>query len=117
MLSSHRPSWRDPRVLSTLSMVFLAGALTGALTMRVGLHDRLHGGELSYQQLKTELNLTPDQANKIKMILDDFVKYNQDIESQVDSVRANGKTQIKSVLNEDQKKRFEKICEQAQNRR
>jgi len=116
MLSSHRPSWRDPRVLSTLSMVFLAGALTGALTMRVGLHDRLHGGELSYQQLKSELSLTPDQADKIKLILDDFVKYNQDIETQVEDVRATGKNQIKAVLNEEQKRRFEKICKQAQNR-
>jgi len=113
---SHRASWQDPRVLSTLLLVFLAGALTGALTMRAGLHDRLHGAELSYERLKAELDLDARQSEQIKSILDDFVKYNQDLQTQVEDVRATGKNRILAILNPDQKKRFERICAEVQAR-
>ncbi len=36
------PAERNPKVLSTLAFVFLAGAVVGALTMRLGLHEKLH---------------------------------------------------------------------------
>ncbi len=102
-------------------MVFLVGALTGAIGMREGLHEQLHRSaaywrgdkaEFSYEQLKTELNLTPEQSDRLKTILDDFVKYHEDLEAQIEDVRATGRNRIVQILTPEQRKRFEKLSNQ-----
>ena len=113
---SHRASWRDWRVLVTLLLVFLAGGLAGASVMRFLIHDRIHGGELSYERLHQELNLTSAQAERIKMILNDFVKFNQDLQTQIEDTRATGKNRIMNILDPAQKKKFEAICKEVQAR-
>jgi hypothetical protein len=123
MVSSHA-TWRNPRILATLFMVFLAGGFIGAWTMRQ-VHRRFHemltfqpnsATQLSYDQLKDELQLSPDQAQKLKSILDDFVNYNQDLQSQIEDYRATGKNRIRSILNPAQQQQFEKLCKQIQTR-
>lgn len=119
-----RTSWQDPRILTVLLLVFLAGALSGALTMQAGLHNKLHPGSelpipgtrISYDRLKTDLNLTPQQAESIRMILDDMLKYHQDLQTQIEDARATGKNRIRAVLNVDQKQQFEQLCKQTQSR-
>ena len=37
-----RAPWQNPRVVTTLMLVFLAGAASGALSMHFGMHDWLH---------------------------------------------------------------------------
>jgi Spy/CpxP family protein refolding chaperone len=119
MVSSHA-TWRNPRILAMLLMVFLAGGFIGAWTMRQ-IHRRIHetptfqpknGTLLSYDQLKDQLNLSPDQSQKLKSILDDFVKYNQELQSQIEDYRATGKNRIRSILNPSQQQQFEKLCDQ-----
>ena len=121
MFDSERPSWQNPKILTTLVLVFLAGALTGAIGMREGLHEQLHRSaaywrsdkaEFSYQRLKTELNLTPEQSDRLKTILDDFVKYHEDLEAQIEDVRATGRNRIVQILTPDQRKRFEQLSNQ-----
>ena len=122
MFASDRTSWQNPRILTTLVMVFLCGALAGAITMRSGLHDKLHRSaatywkddqnEFSYDRLKKELNLTPDQAARLKTILDDFAKYHQDLEAQIEDVRATGRNRIVQMLTPEQRQRFEKLSNQ-----
>ena len=123
MVSSHA-SWRNPRILAMLFMVFLAGGAIGALTMRQ-VHRKFHetptfepkrGTQLSYDQLKDDLNLSPDQAAKLKSILNDFVSYNQELESQIEDYRATGKNRIRSILNPTQQQQFERLCNQIQTR-
>src|SRR5262245_11212269 len=90
------------KVISTLVFVFLAGAVTGALSMKLGLHEKLHrtvsaasvsttgnsvlsqtqssagsraGRDAILQKFKTELNLSPDQTEKIAVVLDDYRNY------------------------------------------
>jgi len=118
MFASDRPSWQNPRILTTLALVFLTGAMAGAIGMREGLHAQLHRGvaywrgdqaEFSYQQLKTELNLTPDQSERLKTILDDFAKYHDDLEAQIEDVRATGRNRIVQILTPEQRERFEKL--------
>jgi Spy/CpxP family protein refolding chaperone len=119
MLAADRASWQNPRILTTLVMVFLCGALAGAITMRSGLHDKLHRSaaaywkdgqsELSYDRLKRELNLTPDQAERLKTILDDFVKYHEDLQNQIEDVRATGRNRILQMLTPEQRRRFEQL--------
>jgi Spy/CpxP family protein refolding chaperone len=121
MLAWDRPTWQNPRILTTLVLVFLAGALAGAIGMQEGLHAQLHRGaaywrgdkaEFSYQRLQSELNLTPEQSERLKTILDDFAKYHQDLEAQIEDVRATGRTKIVQILTPEQRKRFEKLSEQ-----
>jgi len=121
MFASDRPTWQNPKILTTLVMIFLVGALTGAIGMREGLHEQLHRGaaywrgdkaEFSYEQLKTELNLTPEQSDRLKTILDDFVKYHEDLEAQIEDVRATGRNRIVQILTPEQRKRFEKLSNQ-----
>lgn len=121
MFAPDRPGWQNPRILATLVLVFVTGAMAGAIGMREGLHRQLHRtaaywrgdkAEFSYQQLKTELNLTPDQSERLKTILDDFVKYHEDLEAQIEDVRATGRNRIVQMLTPEQRKRFEKLSNQ-----
>ena len=116
MKPAERPGWQDPRILALLLFVFLSGAAVGALTMRSGLHEKMHphprlsdASTLSFEQLRHELNLTSDQAEKLRSVLDDFVAYHHDLEAQVESYRATGKNRILQILTPEQRARFEKI--------
>lgn len=120
MFEADRASWQNPRILAVLLLIFLCGALAGALTMRAGLHDKLHRAtywrddkaQFSYEKLKKELNLTPDQSERLKTVLDDFVKYHQDLQAQIEDVRATGRNRIVQILNPQQRERFEQLCNQ-----
>jgi len=119
MFETSRPTWQNPRILTMLVLVFLSGALAGAITMRSGLHDRLHRANarywsddqsvLSYDKLRKELNLTAEQSERLKTILDDFVKYHDDLEAQIEDVRATGRNRILQMLTPEQRRRFEQL--------
>jgi Spy/CpxP family protein refolding chaperone len=122
MFASDQPTWQNPRILTTLVLVFLTGAMAGAIGMRAGLHEQLHRSvvrywrgdraEFSYEQLQKELNLTPEQSDRLKTILDDFVKYHEDLEAQIEDVRATGRNRIVQILTPEQRKRFEQLSNQ-----
>ncbi len=118
MIRDPEATWQNPRVLLTLSLVFLCGSLAGALTMRYGFQPKVRppasywteeGKEISLQRFQDELQLTPDQAKKIELILDDFMMYYHTLQAQMDEVRATGKTRILEVLNDEQKQKFERM--------
>jgi hypothetical protein len=113
-----RPPWQTPSILFTLLCVFLAGAATGAVTMRLGFPPERHkpglawneaGREITLQKFKKELNLTPHQTEEMERILDDFMTYYQYAQAQMEDVRATGKGRILRILQEDQKVKFEKM--------
>ena len=122
MFAADRASWQNPRVLATLVLVFLTGAMAGAITMRAGLHEKMHPStapywregrnEFSYDRLKKELDLTPEQSERLKTILDDFVKYHEDLQAQIEDVRATGKNRIMQMLDTRQRQRFEQLSNQ-----
>jgi Spy/CpxP family protein refolding chaperone len=122
MFDTHRPTWNNPRVLGILALVFLCGAVCGALVMRAGLHERLHHSSsfwkneplLSYDKLTRELNLSPDQRKALRTILDDYARYHQDLQAQLDDWRATGKSQIMRILGPEQRVRFEELSRQAE---
>ena len=118
MMSDRRTCLTNPRVLLTISLIFLAGAVTGGLAMHYGMHSMLHaqdpvwqegGKQVSLQHLTSELDLTATQQVEMETVLDDFVMYVQMLQAQMDDVRANGKARIMRVLDERQKKKFEKM--------
>jgi Spy/CpxP family protein refolding chaperone len=125
MFPDNRVAWQNPRVLTTLLLVFLCGATVGALAMRAGLHTTLHRSgpywkegrnEIILQRYKKELNLTPAQAQQLETVLDDFMMYYQTLQGQMDEVRASGKDRIMRVLNDEQKKKFERMIADLQSK-
>jgi Spy/CpxP family protein refolding chaperone len=119
MLEPDRASWQNPRILGLLLTVFILGGVVGALVMKVELHDRLHRAsatysqpaceKLTYERLCKDLNLTSEQSSQLRSILDDYVKYNQSLQDQVQDARATGKSQILRILNADQRQHFEQL--------
>jgi len=107
--------WESPKFtgVGLLVLVFLCGAVAGALAMNLGAHTALHPHPFWDNSAKTEylksvsrkLDLTPDQSAQMASILDDFAKYYQ-------TVLSDGKTRIFSILNEDQKRKFEQMLKE-----
>jgi hypothetical protein len=114
-LASERATWQNPRIFSTLLLVFLAGGATGAVTMKFGLHDILHKStppaskEAVLQKFRTDLNLTPAQTDKISLVLDDYRHYYQSVQDQLDDIRATGKMRILQELDPSQRDKFQKM--------
>ncbi len=118
-----RAAWQNPRVVSTLALVFCAGVATGALWMQFGLHDKLHktvsaassspiDRDTLLRRFNAELQLSPDQSQKISGVLEDYTQYYQSLQDQLDDMRATGKTQILGILTQEQQSRFEKLMDE-----
>lgn len=121
----NRTSWRNTRILGTLLLVFLCGAVSGALFMRLAGYTRqppmisvwTKAGKAAFlTKFKQELNLAPDQAKEIEAVLDDFVMYYQSLQGQMDEVRADGKQRILRVLTPEQREKFERMLHEMQAR-
>ena len=112
---SERATWQNPRIFSTLLFVFLAGGATGAVSMKFGLHQILHRSTAPttkagvLQKFRADLNLTPAQAAKISLILDDYQHYYQSVQDQEDDIRATGKMRILQELDPTQREKFQKL--------
>ena len=117
-------SWRNPKVLQVLVLVFVAGALSGAVTYRLGriflrpivvdtapAPPLTMGGKDTLGMLKRELNLTPAQAGQVAAIIDDYRHYYGNIQDQFDDLRATGKRRVLQVLDAEQRSKFEKLAE------
>ncbi len=108
-------TWLSPRAacVLTLALVFLAGAVAGALVMNLGTHTNRHrasfwtesGKALYLERVKKDLDLTPAQTEQMESILDDFAKYYR-------TVLSDGKSRIMMILNADQKRKFEQLLQE-----
>ncbi len=125
MTSSCKASWQNPRILLTLLLVFLCGAAVGMLGMALGAHHWMHqsqvswkegGKEVSLERFKKELDLSPSQAEQLETILDDFFMYYHTLQAQLDDVRSSGKSRILRILNEEQKRKFNRMMSELQNK-
>jgi Spy/CpxP family protein refolding chaperone len=113
-----RAPWQHRKVVTTLLLVFLAGAACGAVAMRYRLYDRLRpvaaatkeaSRDAVLQNFKAKLNLNPEQAQKVAVILEDYRHYYESLEDQLDDLRATGKNRIVQVLDPEQRAKFEKM--------
>jgi protein CpxP len=97
----------------------------------MGSHGHRHGmamdPDAQLKHLSKRLNLSSDQQTKIKPILEDQQKQiqqlwsdnslsRQDRFSKMRDIRENSDSQIKSVLDEDQQKKFDKMREEQRSR-
>jgi hypothetical protein len=109
-------TWKNQTLASfaVLALVFLCGAMVGAVAMNVG-HNRLHrsafwtdSGKAAYlARIKRELDLSPAQTRQMESILDDFSQYYR-------TVLSDGRDRILQILNDEQKQKFEQILQQSQ---
>ena len=116
--ASFARSW-DPKVacMVALTLVFLCGAAAGAVAMNYGVHNRLHqpsfdtavGRELYFSRMQKELNLTPAQQEQMESILGDFWQYYR-------TVLSDSKIKVEQILNEEQRRKFERILQERQPR-
>jgi hypothetical protein len=133
MAVAERAPWQNPRILTILMLVFVAGAATGALIMQLGLHDVLHrttgsrpavknspspapvassresGHDAMLTRFQSELGLSGDQTAKLALVLDDYSQYYQSLQDQLDDLRATGKNRILLILDPGQRMKFEKM--------
>jgi len=103
-----RPS--EKVAIVSFVLVFLCGIVLGAVVMSFSGHAGLHGASpatglsMSVPELKERLNLTGPQTDQLKSILDDFSHY-------YDNVLADGNSRIMQILNEEQRRKFERMLQ------
>ena len=115
MLRDDDASWRSPKVLVVLALIFVCGIAVGAAVTRSLLHSRIEHARqqsLNLGQLSKSLNLTPDQERIVTKELDDYAKYYQNIEEQRTDVAEHGKRRILDVLTPEQQKKFDQLFSQ-----
>jgi hypothetical protein len=129
-MTPHRSPWTSPKVLLTLLLVFLAGAVSGALAHRLGLRARAVRyapaaamnrppakdaflEKFKLERLREELHLRPDQVEQVAAVLDDYRGFYQSIQDQMDDMRATGKTRILQALDTDQRAKLEEMLREA----
>jgi hypothetical protein len=121
---------RNPKIVFLILLVFACGAMTGAVATRYRIRGTLFrvnasaapktwkeaGKEISVDHFRKELGLTESQTREVAEVLDDFMKYYQTLQAQMDDVRANGKERILSILNPEQREKFGKMMTELQSR-
>ncbi len=117
------PPYRKYAVLYT-AIVFVAGAVAGALVMNLAEHFWIHpGGTISatnprwndadrahyVEKFKAELKLTDEQCRQLEKVLDETMRQYDDLHSFSHHIREEGLTRIRAMLNEEQLRRFDEI--------
>jgi len=107
----------NPKVAcaTTLALVFLSGAVVGALALDLGVHNRQRpltfdspqSKALYFDHMQKELNLTPAQAEQMQSVLNDFWQYYR-------TVLSDGKQRVEQLLDEEQRRKFERLLQQQQ---
>jgi hypothetical protein len=117
LASTRREVWQSGSRMAcvfAITLVFLTGALAGAVAMNLGAHKWMHrsvpfwtegGKDVWLHRWNKELDLTPEQSQQMAIILDDFGTYYRNILS-------DGKGRILRVLNEDQRRKFDKLIDE-----
>lgn len=120
MLRHSDATWSNPKVLSTLGVVFLCGAALGCALTRSYLHawrpvpvaipvtvERVRHDGVS--NLRERLLLTPEQEKKITEILDEYGKFYQNIDNERQDVAEAGRRSILEVLTPEQRAKFNQL--------
>ena len=103
---------------ATLAVVFLCGAVVGALAYDLRVHPRLHTSlsfdspqakALYFEHMQKELNLTPAQAEQMQSVLNDFWQYYR-------TVITDGRQRVEQILDDEQRRKFDHLLQQQQPR-
>ena len=97
----------------TLALVFLCGAVLGAVVMDFGVHgrgqvaafDNPQGKAAYFARMQRDLDLTPAQSEQIELILTDLWQMYR-------SFLSDSKQRIEVLLTPQQKVRFERLLQE-----
>jgi Spy/CpxP family protein refolding chaperone len=104
-----------------LMAVFLTGAAFGAVVMkfsgRAGAQAMAQtapswtakDSRTVLELFKRDLNLTDKQSADMEIVLDDFSMYLQNLQSQLEDVRQDGRQRIMKILTPEQQEKFKKV--------
>lgn len=121
-MSGNHYSWSNPRVLLTFSLIFLCGALVGAIAITLTAQSQAYTAsspqelnrELTLTNLTSELDLSTSQQERLRVVLDDYFQYYHALQDQLDEVKASGREKITEILTDEQKVKFQKMLNRAQ---
>jgi hypothetical protein len=109
MATAALPRPNERIAILSFVLVFLCGAVLGAVVMSFSDHGSLHGNppvstglSMSVREWKEQLDLSDQQTVQLTSILDDFSHY-------YDDVLADGNSRIMQILNEEQRRKFEQM--------
>ncbi len=108
------------KVWLVLVGVFLLGSITGAslagvyhLRHRDDRPDRGRRGEAFFEKMRSDLNLTNEQATQIKTILDETRSQFRSLQSEArprfDSIKQKERERIRGILHSQQQQRFDQM--------
>ena len=106
-----RPKSAKATLCISFALIFLVGAVSGALFMNLSSHagrDReaaIRGhfrSQFDLEHLQKALDLNDEQTRQLSMILDDVAKY-------YDNVLSDGQTRVMQILDETQKAKFQQL--------
>jgi uncharacterized membrane protein len=110
MAAAALPRPAEKIAIISFILVFLCGAVLGAVVMSFSSHN-LHGSapaaagfSMSVPEWKERLDLSDQQTEQLKSILDDFSHY-------YDNVLADGNSRIMQILNDEQRRKFEQMLQ------
>ena len=96
-----------------LLLVFLCGVVAGGITDHWWLHRtaraRANWTETRthlMEEVKQELDLSPDQCRQMETILDEAMRDFQNLHSQAHQVRLDTNERLRAILNDQQKQKF-----------
>jgi uncharacterized membrane protein len=122
-MATRHYSWSNPRVLLTFALIFLCGALVGAIAITLtsdpaSLTTATTAQEidrnLTLSNLSAELELSNTQQERLRVVLDDYFQYYHALQDQLDEVKASGQEKILEILDEGQRAKFRKMVSDAQ---
>ena len=114
------------KLVGMVGVIFLSGMAAGAITMN--LVDRYWlnppalafdeaGKRMAFQHFQNELALDASQARAMESILDEFIMEQAELMNEIQNSRLAGQNRIIQILNEDQRKRFERVFSELQPKR
>jgi hypothetical protein len=109
MATAALPRPNEKIAIVSFVLVFLCGAVLGAVVMSFSGHANLHGAaplasgfSMSVREWKEQLDLSDQQTVQLTSILDDFSHY-------YDNVLADGNSRIMQILNPEQRRKYERM--------
>ena len=80
-----------------------------SFTPTAGRPCRRAGFAISAEEMRKQLDLNVQQVRQLDSILDDFGRY-------YDNLMADGQTRIRQILNDDQRRKFDRLIAERRSR-
>jgi len=117
------------KLFGLVGLIFFAGLVAGGfathLAHRLWIEPKLvsaavlDAGEkaAAIEHFNRELELSQAQAQAIEAILDEFIMQQADMVARYQTTRQSGQSRILEILNDDQRRRFQQVLNEINQRR